>query len=249
MTDFAANLEIVRGRIAIAAADSGRSPGDVTLIAVTKTVEVARIREAMEAGLGHFGENRVQEALAKFAGPALTSQADIVGEEKVERDGMTLHMIGSLQRNKARAAVSLFDVIHSVDRVELAEALEKEVALRHGTGGVAFPVLIEVNVTGEASKSGVAVEDLPEVADALAQCKHLRGTGLMTIARFGATEAEARSTFARLRELLERLRDNFPGDWNHLSMGMSDDYEHAIREGATMIRLGRALFGERTGPN
>jgi pyridoxal phosphate enzyme (YggS family) len=244
MTDFAANLEIVRERITIAAADSGRSPGDVTLIAVTKTVEVARIRKAMEAGLGHFGENRVQEALAKFAGCAPTSQAD-VGEDKVAREAITLHMIGSLQRNKARAAVSLFDVIHSVDRIELAEALDKEAALRHDTGGVAFPVLIEVNVTGEVSKSGVAVKDLPEVADALAQRKHLRGIGLMTIARLGATEAEARSTFARLRELLEGLRGNFAGDWNHLSMGMSDDYEHAIREGATTIRLGRALFGDR----
>jgi pyridoxal phosphate enzyme (YggS family) len=154
-------------------------------------------------------------------------------------------MIGSLQRNKARAAISLFDMIHSVDRVELAQVLEKEAALSGSIDRVAFPVLIEVNVSGEASKSGVRPEKLPELAGALAGCKHLRGAGLMTIGRFGATQAQVRSTFARLRELVEGLRGNFPGDWNHLSMGMSDDYEHAIREGATMIRLGRALFGER----
>jgi pyridoxal phosphate enzyme (YggS family) len=245
MTDLAANLEIVRERIAIAAAEAGCSPDHVTLIAVTKTVPILRIREAADAGVRHFGENRVQEALAKFAGPPKTSQRDVYGGDKVARQAITLHMIGSLQRNKARAAISLFDMIHSVDRVELAQALEKEAALSGNIDRVAFPVLIEVNVSGEASKSGVRPEKLSELAGALAGCKHLSGAGLMTIASFGATEAEVRSTFARLRELIEGLRRNIPGDWKHLSMGMSDDYEYAIREGATMIRLGRSLFGER----
>ncbi|HKP51688.1 MAG TPA: YggS family pyridoxal phosphate-dependent enzyme [Chloroflexia bacterium] len=246
MDDISANLETIRDRIALAAAQSGRSPDDTTLIAVTKTVPVLRIRKAVAAGVRHFGENRVQEAMAKFAPRASLIQAGADSVEfKVARDGITLHMIGSLQRNKARIATSLFDVIHSVDRVELVVALENGVVRSQELNEVALPVLIEVNVTGEASKSGVSPKELSRLADAVAECKHLRGMGLMTIARLGASEVEARHTFARLRELLEGLQGSYPGDWTHLSMGMSDDYQHAIREGATMVRLGRALFGPR----
>ncbi len=214
MNDISANLEIVREQVALAAAQSGRLPGDVTLIAVTKTVQVRSIQEAVAAGIQHFGENRVQEAMAKFASregipPA---GADSAGD-KVAREGITLHMIGSLQRNKARDATSLFDVIHSVDRVELAEALEKAAT------GVALPVLIEVNVTGEASKSGISPNELPRLAEAVAGCRHLRGLGLMTIARLDASEVEARHTFARLRNMLEDLHGSYLGDWTHLKYG------------------------------
>jgi pyridoxal phosphate enzyme (YggS family) len=243
MNDISANLEIVRERIALAAAQSGRSPGDVTLIAVTKTVQVGRIREAVEVGIQHFGENRVQEALAKFASQEGMSPAG--SGDKVAREGITLHMIGSLQRNKARDAASLFDVIHSVDRIELAEALENGLTRRAQAHEMALPVLIEVSVTGEASKSGISPNELPRMAETVVGCAHLRGVGLMTIARLGASEVGARHTFAQLRGLLESLQGTYPGDWTHLSMGMSDDYHYAIREGATMIRLGRAIFGPR----
>ncbi len=226
-TGIAANLERVSERIARAAERSGRTASDVTLVAVTKTVTPERIMEAIAAGITHLGENRVREAEARFApgGP-------------VPRAGMTLHMIGTLQRNKARRAAALFDWVHTVDRPELARAI-------HAAASATLPVLLEVNMTGEPSKSGVAPGDLSALADALAACAHLRPLGLMTIARLGAPEAELRRTFAGLRDLLERLRTDHPGEWRHLSMGMTDDYEIAIEEGATIVRLGRALFGER----
>ena len=226
-TGVAANLEGVNERIARAAERSSRAASDVTLVAVTKTVTPERIVEAIAAGVTHLGENRVQEAEAKFAP---------VG--RVPRDGLTLHLIGTLQRNKARRAAALFDWVHTIDRPELAGALDSAVAKP-------LPVLLEVNMTAETSKSGVAPGDLPALAGALAGCAHLQPLGLMTIARLGATEAELRRTFVGLRGLLERLRADYPGDWRHLSMGMTDDYEIAIEEGATIVRLGRALFGER----
>jgi PLP dependent protein len=233
---IAANLERVKERMALAAGRTGRSVGDVTLVAVTKMVSVERILEAVKAGIVHFGENRVQEALAKYG------KRDGAGEGLVPRDGISLHMIGTLQGNKARPAAAHFDWVQSVDRPELAEALERAAAqVRHEP----LPVLIEVKLTAEASKSGVSAEELPRLADKVASCPHLRACGLMTIARLGASEVELRGTFATLRGLLEKVRSAHPGDWSHLSMGMSDDYEYAIEEGATMVRLGRALFGER----
>ncbi len=234
-----ANLDVVRETIARAAERSGRSPDAVTLIAVSKTVQVGRILAAMEAGITNFGENRVQEARAKFAG-----RGSGLAEGKAPRDGINLHMIGSLQRNKARPAAALFDCVQSVDRIELVDALDKASAQERE--GQPLPVLLEANLTGEPSKSGVSPEKLPALADSLAGCRHLRGVGLMTIARMGANEAELRHTFATTRHMLEDLTQSYPGDWAHLSMGMSDDYQYAIEEGATMVRLGRAIFGERT---
>jgi PLP dependent protein len=226
----AANLERVNERIARAAERSGRTASDVTLVAVTKTVPPERILEAVEAGITHLGENRVQEADAKYGegGP-------------IPRAGLTLHMIGTLQRNKARRAAALFDWVQLVDRPELAAALD---SAAHRP----LPVLLEVNLTGEASKSGAAPADLLALADAVAGCANLRPLGLMTIARLDAPEAELRRTFAGLRGLLERLQTSHPGGWRHLSMGMTGDYETAIEEGATIVRLGRAIFGERPAP-
>ena len=234
-------LDLVRERMARAAERSGRALSDVTLVAVTKTVEVGRIRAAIEAGAVHLGENRVQEAEAKFE----EAGAAGIDKDKVSREGITLHMIGGLQRNKARRAAELFDWVQSVDRVELLDTLEK--ARADGGNSRPLPVLLEVNTTGEEAKSGITPAELPRLADALANCPHLRGMGLMTIARLGADEKELRGTFASLRRLLDALKKSHPveGDWKHLSMGMSDDYECAIEEGATMVRLGRAIFGAR----
>jgi hypothetical protein len=239
MGEIGRNLQIVQERIERAAERSGRTAGDVTLVAVTKTVNVERIREAIAAGVRHFGENRVQEAQVKYAprGTALAS-AEIVAREEI-----ILHMIGSLQRNKARDAAALFDYVHSVDRPQLLDALDRAAGVERPNKPL--PVLIEVNITGEESKSGVPPEGLPALADSLASCGHLQGVGLMSIARLGASERELRTTFSRLRRLLGDLRASHPGHWQQLSMGMSDDYEIAIEEGATMVRLGRAIFGER----
>lgn len=238
---IAENLHTIQQRIERAAQPSGRQASAITLVAVTKTVPVRQIREAIAAGVTHFGENRVQEAIEKYALP---------GEppgDRVDREGITLHMIGTLQRNKARRAASLFDWIQSLDRLELAHSLEEAAAQERAAKEAPLPVLIEVNLTNEPTKSGIAPQELPRLADALAACPHLRGAGLMTIARLDATERELRQTFSDLRNLLEGLRGrgSHPGDWQHLSMGMSNDYELAIQEGATMVRLGRAIFGER----
>jgi pyridoxal phosphate enzyme (YggS family) len=226
-TSVAANLERVTERIARAAERSGRTPSDVTLVAVTKTVPPERIIQAIAAGVTHLGENRVQEAEVKF-GPS----------GRIPRSDVTLHMIGTLQRNKARRAAALFDWVQSLDRPELAAALDSAAVKP-------LPVLLEVNLTGEPSKSGISPGHFPLLADIVAGCPNLQPFGLMTIARLGAPEAELRRTFATLRDLLERLRAGYPGDWRHLSMGMTGDYEIAIEEGATLVRLGRAIFGER----
>lgn len=236
MGDIEANLEGVRERIARAAERSGRTTDAITLIGVTKTIQANRIAEAVGAGLTHLGENRVQEAEAKFGGLADSA------EGVLPREDITLHLIGSLQRNKARRTASLFDVVHSVDRLEIAADLDK---WAHERTRRPLPVLLQVNLTEETSKSGVPRQDLSRLADALASCPNLLGIGLMTIARLGADEIELRQTFSTLRRLLEELRQSCPGEWTHLSMGMSDDYEYAIEEGSTMVRIGRAIFGER----
>ncbi len=239
-SELADNVARVRERIARAAERVGRSGGDVTLVAVTKTQPVDRILQAVEAGVTVFGENRVQEAIAKFQEKGIGS-GDL---GLVPRSVIALHMIGTLQRNKARHAARHFDCIHSVDNLSLARDLDA--AAGRERGGDALPVLLEVNLTGEGSKSGVSAEELPHLASVVESCGNLRCAGLMTIARLGAGEKELRDTFARLRTLLERTKESYPGDWSHLSMGMSDDFEYAIEEGATMVRVGRAIFGERT---
>ena len=239
-SEIADNVARVRERISRAAERAGRSNAAITLVAVTKTQPVDRILQAVEAGVTVFGENRVQEAIAKFVGRG----ADGKDRGLVPRKGISLHMIGTLQRNKARHAARHFDCIHSVDSVRLAQELDK--ASGHEQNGEPLPVLLEVNLTREPSKSGVSTGELPRLAGTLETCGSLRCVGLMTIARFGAEEKELRDTFVRLRILLDRMKGNYPGDWRHLSMGMSDDFEYAIEEGATMVRVGRAIFGERT---
>lgn len=242
VVDIRHNVEVVQELIGRAAERSGRSAADVTLIAVTKTQPVGSILAAIEAGVTDLGENRVQEAVARFE--TSRSAPDVAG--LVPRRGITLHLIGSLQRNKATASVRHFDCIHSVDRAGLLGDLDA--AAQEGGGGKPLPVMLQVNLTGEPSKAGVAADDLPRLADSLGNCAWLQGVGLMTIARMGADERELRATFSRLPGLLESLHGQYPGSWRHLSMGMSDDFEYAVEEGATMVRVGRALFGERTRP-
>jgi pyridoxal phosphate enzyme (YggS family) len=250
MDELVERIRQVRLRVADAAARSGRSPDDVTIIAVTKTVPVERVALAYELGLKSFGENRVQEARAKIAA--------------LHYPLMHWHLIGHLQTNKVARAVELFDLIHSVDSLRLAEALEHSAAarVREPQARVAEPgeakrpppearertvaVLLQVNVSGEASKEGVSLDALPALADGALSLPHLRVQGLMTIAPYTARPEEVRPVFRRLRELRDDLRERFPdGAWDALSMGMTNDYVVAIEEGATMVRIGRAIFGER----
>jgi pyridoxal phosphate enzyme (YggS family) len=199
----------------------------VTLVAVSKTVSADRLRAASAAGLTELGENRVQEAAAK------------VGEVP----GVRWHLVGPLQSNKARRAVELFDAIESVDSMALAGRLDLTAAeLRPGRP---LPVLLQVNVDADPAKAGFSPESLEAALAELLALTSIRVEGLMTIGRLVADAEEARPTFRALRALGERLRDQRPALGPALSMGMTDDYAVAVEEGATIVRVGRALFGER----
>jgi PLP dependent protein len=206
----------------------GRDPDDVTLVAVSKTVDLPRLEVAVAAGLTVLGENRVQEAESKA--PFLA--------------GARWHLIGPLQSNKARRAVEVFDVIESVDSVDLARRLDRIAA---ELGRSPLSVYVQVNVDRDEAKSGFLPETLEADLTALAELPNLRLLGLMTVGRLAGTPGEARPTFVRLRELSGRLRGRAVGLGAGLSMGMSDDYTAAVEEGATVIRVGRALFGARPG--
>ncbi len=238
MTDIRGNIARLNERIAAAAMSAGREPDEVTLVAVTKTVPARVIAEAWDGGLREFGENQVQEAESKVLWSGET------------RMNLKWHMVGHLQRNKVKKATQLFDMIQSVDSVRLAQ----EISRRCRAAQTSIPILLEVNVTGESSKYGfLAAEEeggqeerLVRVVEEIVALPHLEPQGLMTIAPFEAPEQILRSCFGRLRRLLDRLRGEFPAhNWQHLSMGMTDDFEVAIAEGATIVRIGRAIFGER----
>jgi pyridoxal phosphate enzyme (YggS family) len=198
----------------------------VTLLAVTKSVPVERIREAIELGLTDLGENRVQEAEAKMA----------------DLPQAHWHLVGHLQSNKAGRAVGLFEVIHSVDSVDLARRLDR---LASAAGRAPLPVFLEINVDRDPAKSGMAPADLEQTLPELAALPALGLRGLMTVGRLVTQPEDARPTFAALRALSERLRAHEPRLGPGLSMGMSDDFEIAAEEGATVVRVGRAIFGER----
>ena len=222
----AARLGEVRERIAAACARAGRDPGEVTLVGVSKTVEPERIRHALDAGLSHLGENRVQEAVEKMI--ALSDRAP------------QWHLIGHLQRNKARKAVELFDRIETVDSLRLAEALERAAE----EIGRDLRIFVQVNVGEEPQKAGVLPAEAEALVDGLSAYLRLTVTGLMAIPPAQDRAEDSRGDFARMRELFDRLREGRP-ELKHLSMGMSSDYEVAIEEGSTEVRVGRALFGER----
>ena len=228
-TEMSENILPILDRIAAAAQRSGRRPEAVTLLAVSKTKPLSAVVEAARTGLvSHFGENHVQEGQAKV--PAFPADLQAVW-----------HLIGHLQRNKARKAVQYFDVIESLDSVEIASVLERICAETEKE----LTVLIEVNSSGEASKTGTPPQEVPALADHVrANCPHLRLSGLMTIGPLGGDETSVRRAFAATRELRDSLRTG-AGDLPCLSMGMSGDFEWAIEEGSTEVRIGTAIFGLR----
>lgn len=213
-------LQAILLRIARAAERAHRSPSDVTLIAITKTVAPPDVERAFRLGVRHFGENRVQEAEGKLAALAHL------------RPHITWHMVGHLQGNKAKKAVTLFDMVQSVDSLPLAQELSRRAVKP-------LPILLEVNVAGEASKSGFPPDAVAEAARAVARLPNLELRGLMTVAPLASDPEQTRPVFRRMRELRDAL------GLTELSMGMTGDFEVAVEEGATMVRIGRALFGER----
>lgn len=223
-------MDEVRGRIARAAERAGRDPASVVLVAVVKTVPAERIREAVALGLTDLGENRVQEA------------EDHIGA--IGRGAARWHMVGHLQRNKAGRAVELFDRVHGIDSLALAEALSR----RAVAAGRRLPVLVEVNVSGEASKFGASPDTVGELLEGVAALPGLTLDGLMTVGAPVGSAGEARPGFARLRALRDAGERALGRKLPELSMGMSGDYEVAVEEGATLVRVGTALFGERSGP-
>lgn len=223
--------------MARAAARAGRDPTSVRLVAVTKTLSSSQIVTAINAGLRIFGENRVQEALLKMH--------EITSTEMLERplSGVSWHMIGHLQKNKVKSVVGNFDLVHSVDSLALAQAIDDRACALETTQ----QVLLQVNVSGEPSKYGLSPDAVPSAVHNIASMKHVQLRGLMTIPPFGETSQHARAIFRRLRSLaIEIETEGIEGvEMTELSMGMSDDYEVAIEEGATMVRIGRGIFGER----
>jgi pyridoxal phosphate enzyme (YggS family) len=234
---ISANIDAIEERIARACQRCGRKREEITLMGVTKLVSAEAVAEAWKAGLRCFGENRVQEADAKFGGQGLRTSCS----------GLELHLIGALQRNKAKLAVSLFDCVQSVDRESIAVELAKQAAGR----GSPLPVLLEFR-TGEDSKGGfTGLDGLLGTVELILGCPSLSIRGLMTIAPYTAEEKALRSSFRKLVKVRQELERRFPlahnggTGWDCLSMGMSGDFETAIEEGSTMLRIGTAIFGER----
>jgi pyridoxal phosphate enzyme (YggS family) len=222
----------INERVKDAAQRVGRDPADITIMAVTKTVDRPVIDETIALGVWHIGENRVQEARRKLTEPPLGGN-------------VSLHLIGQLQTNKARAAVQLFDLIESVDRLPLVEVLEREAEKQNRQ----LPILIHVNVSGERQKAGCDPDDVSTLVRRVRDAAPLELRGLMTIAPLVEEAESVRAVFRQLRCLQESMAANFPSmPLLELSMGMSNDMEVAIEEGATIVRVGRALFGERVTP-
>jgi PLP dependent protein len=225
VTELATRLSDLRARIAEAARRSGREPESVRLLAVSKTQSLEAMREAYAAGQRSFGENYVQELASK-------------AEALADLSELSFHFIGHLQRNKAREAARHAHVIESVDRPELATELDRRASR-------SIDVFVEVNVGGETQKAGCAIDNVGALLEHLRGCERLRTRGLMAIPPAHDDPEASRPHFRAMRELFERLRDRGHGELVELSMGMSADFEIAIEEGATIVRVGTALFGER----
>ena len=228
LTDTALNVAEAFKNISAAAEKAGRYPSEITLMAVTKTVSPEKINEAVRSGCTLLGENRVQELLEKY--------------ESYDKNA-EIHFIGSLQTNKVKYIVDKVTMIESVDSIKLAEEIEKRCAKIDKI----MDILLEVNIADEESKSGFSAEEILSVSEKIKDFPHLRLRGLMTIGRFGAEIEETREYFAKMRNLLVDIKSkNIDNIYiNILSMGMSSDYELAVAEGATIVRIGRGLFGER----
>jgi pyridoxal phosphate enzyme (YggS family) len=227
------NASNILKKISHAAMRAGRSPDEVKLIAVTKTVGIETIKEAIDAGLRIFGENRVQEAQKKV-------MSDELG---LMRERIEWHLIGHLQKNKAKYAVQLFDLIHTVDSVELAEELNKQAEKI----GKIQRVLVQVKLSEEETKHGVSEDELILLLEEIKKLKNLKLEGLMTMPPYFEDPEKARPYFKRLREIRDNINSLRITHYalRELSMGMSNDFEVAIEEGATMVRIGTAIFGER----
>jgi pyridoxal phosphate enzyme (YggS family) len=230
MNYIAHNIQSIRERMARAAASCGRSPEEIALLAVSKTFPIESISRAAEAGIDKFGENRVQEAESKIPYFPKTLRLE-------------WHLVGHLQTNKTRRAAELFDVIHSLDSIKLAARLNQS-SLEFGK---TLSVLLQVNLAGEETKFGADPDHIRDIIEAMAGFEGVRLDGLMTIPPFFENPDKVRPYFAKLRELREKLESEHPGclGQKHLSMGMSHDFEEAIREGATILRIGTAVFGPR----
>jgi len=229
MFSISNNLQDIRRRIEQAALKAGRNPQDVTLVAVTKTIPVARIEEALQCGITHIGENRVQEAQSKY--PVIGSRA-------------CWHLIGHLQTNKVKHALPLFQLIHSVDRLNLAEELSRQAVQR----GLTARILVQVNVAGEDTKYGLDPAQTVEFVEHISRLPGLKVEGLMTIAPFVDDPEEVRPVFRTLRQQAEVIgqRQISGVDMDTLSMGMTGDYAVAVEEGATLVRVGAGIFGSRS---
>ncbi len=207
-----------------------RNPKDIVLVGATKYADISQIKEAVAAGLKTIGENRVQDALEKFA---------ILDKERVH---VTRHMLGHLQTNKAKKAVEIFDLIQSVDSIRLADEIEQHAAALNKT----VAILIEVNTSGEAQKFGVHPDAVPALIEEIGRCPHVRLLGLMTMAPLTEDQDAIRKSFRDLRELFDAVEEDFGVrpyvEMRYLSMGMSTDYEIALEEGSNMLRLGKAIF-------
>ncbi len=222
------NIAHVRARIGEAAQRVGRDPAAITLVAVSKTKPIELVEMAYNLGVRNFGENRVQEALAKIA--------------HFHPQDLRWHLIGHVQSNKAGKVVAPFACIHSVDSLHLAQTLNRHADEQ----GQRLSILLQVNVADEASKEGMSLAEAPELARQIATFPALRIEGLMTIAPLVDDPQEVRPVFRELRLLRDRLRNEVSAaNWEQLSMGMTDDYHVAIEEGATIVRVGRAIFGQR----
>ena len=225
---LAANIAEVQKRISVAAQRVGRDAAEITLVAVSKTKPLDMVKIAYNLGVRHFGENRIQEALTKAA--------------EFSPSNIAWHMIGHLQSNKASKAIGIFACIHSVDSLHLAELLNKHAE----TVGLRQAILLQVNVSGELSKEGMTKEETIPLARQIVALPHLDVQGLMTVAPLVEDAEEVRPVFQALRQLRDQLQQEIPDNcWQHLSMGMTDDFPVAIEEGATIVRVGRAIFGER----
>ncbi len=226
--NIAANIDEIKKRIALSAARAGRDPGEIKLMAVTKTVAAGRVKEAIDAGITLFGENYVQEAKDKIASLGKNVQ---------------WHMIGHLQTNKSKYVVHLFNCVQSVDRLELAQELDKRAEL----AGYKIDALIEVNVSGEQTKSGIAAPDAINLVKRVSALENISVRGLMTMPPFSDNPEDSRPYFRALKEISRQISEaRIPCVMmDELSMGMTDDFEVAIEEGATIVRIGRAIFGER----
>ncbi len=236
MSQIRENLLRVKERIEKAARRAGRDPAEIKLVAVSKTVEAARIKEAIQAGVSILGENYVQEAQKKIEEIGRVALPERFGEGRP----VTWHFIGHLQSNKAKYAVHLFDMIHSVDSLTLAQELNR----RAGQAGHKIKVMIEVNLSGEQTKFGTDEEKVLNIAKGILSLEHLSLEGLMTMPPYFDSPEMGRPYYVQLRELKERMvREGIP--LKELSMGMSNDFEIAIEEGATYVRVGTAIFGAR----